>query len=361
MDFEQTEREFYMFGRGVPRLNSIRTAIALADEEQNLYWRFRFRFDYIEESIFSGDRYFAMIMFPELLSLYEKTPELQLNSNFSRDLLVCFRWIVEAAPEFPQISKSEIDDYFRLFKKMLIQQGKSLSIYYMKRSLFYMHVDKAIAAVDFYRFLDAPLDDVSDSKPLYYDQQAMYYLSIGEEEKALEAAKLIFAGKLRSNALPQATYHLFIRYYLEHEQYAHAMHYAFLAEHRVLCDPYYLDIISTLMSLYSVTKPPQGVKIFAMHYELYQDSKNPHMRLLFAIGAYHLFHALNAEKHRSILEELRIARDEPLFAQPPEQIAAHYYQEADTAAKKFDARNGTSDFQNMLNLFDKDKSLSTSE
>ena len=231
---------------------------------------------------------------------------------------------------------------------MLLQHGKSLSIYYMKHCLFYMNIDKAIAAADFYRFLEESLDDVSDGKALYYDHQAMYYLSIGEEEKALEAAKLIFAGKLKSNALPQATYHDFIRYYLEHEQYAHAMHYAFLMERRVLCDPYYLDIIGTLMSLYSITKPPHGIKLFGMHYPLYEQSKNPSLKMQFAIGAYHLFCVLDSETHHDILEELRIARDTPLFTKPPEQIAKYFYHEAETAVQKFDMRNGTTHFSEML-------------
>ncbi|MBR4318431.1 MAG: hypothetical protein IKP69_00075 [Oscillospiraceae bacterium] len=351
-DFVQIEHEFYLYDRGESRLKQIRQAINEADQQNDLAWQFRFRYDYLEESIFCGDRYFAMIIFPEMLALYEKNAVLYENERVSHDMLICFKWIVEAAPEFPQISKAEIDSYFRLFKKMLLEQGKSLSIYYMKHCLFYMKVDKAIAAADFYRFLDEPLDDISDGRALYYDQQAMYYLSIDEEEKALEAAKLIFAGKLKSNALPQATYHDFIRYYLEKEQYAHAVHYAFLTERRVACDPYYLDIIGTLLTLYSVTKIPDGLRLFSIHYELYLTSKNPLLKMLFAIGAYHLFRAMNEEKHHVILEQLRVARDASLFKNSPEMIAQHFYKIADEAVKKFDNRNGTEEYAKMLHLLD---------
>ena len=351
-DFASEEYGFYLLARGEPRLKRIREAITEADQKNVLNWRFRFRYDYLEESIFCGDRYFAMIIFPELLSLWEKHEILHEDVTASHDMLICFKWIVEAAPEFPQISKTEIDGYFRLFKKLLLEQGKSMSIYYMKHCLFYMRVDPAIAAADFYRFLEEPLDDISDGKALYYDQQVMYYLSVDEEEKALEAAKLIFAGKLKSNALPQATYHDFIRYYLEKEQYAHAVHYAFLTERRVMCDPYYLDIIGTLLSLYSITKIPDGIRIFTMHYELYQLSKNPHLKMLFLIGAYHLFRAIDAEKYAGLLEELRNARNDKIFELPPDQIAEHFYQLADSAVQKFDARNGTDFYFKMLHLLD---------
>ena len=351
-EFSSLEHEFYLFDRGEPRLKRIREAITEADQKQILEWQFRFRYDYLEESIFCGDRYFAMIIFPEMLSLYEKHESLYQDARISHDMLICFKWIVEAAPEFPQISRAEIDSYFRLFKKMLLEQGKSLSIYYMKHCLFYLNVDKAIAAADFYRFLEEPLDDISDGRALYYDQQAMYYLTIGEEEKALEAAKLIFAGKLKSNALPQATYHDFIRYYLEREQYAHAVHYAFLTERRGACDPYYLDIIGTLLTLYSITKIPDGLRLFSIHYALYQTSKNPLLKMLFAIGSYHLFRAMNEEKHHVILEQLRVARDSEIFRNPPEKIAEYFYQAADGWVQKFDSRNGTDVFSRMLHLLD---------
>ncbi len=351
-DLESEEYGFYLLARGEPRLKRIREAIAEADQRHLLAWQFRFRYDYLEESIFCGDRYFAMIIFPEMLSLYEKHESLRQDARTTHDMLFCFKWIVEAAPEFPQISKQEIDSYFRLFKKMLLEHGKSLSIYYMKHCLFYLHVDKAIAAADFYRFLEEPLDDISDGKALYYDQQAMYYLTIGEEEKALEAAKLIFAGKLKSNALPQATYHDFIRYYLEKEQYPHAVHYAFLTERRVVCDPYYLDIIGTLMSLYSLTKIPDGLRLFSIHYELYLHSKNPMLKMLFAIGAYHLFRVIEEEKYHELLEQMRVARDDALLKQPPSRIAEFFYHTAEEAVQKFDARNGTDDFSHMLHLLD---------
>lgn len=344
--FEQMEHSFYELDRGIPRLTAIRDAIHEADQQKDIHWMFWFRYDYLEESIFCGDRYYAMIIFPELLSIYDQYPQLQEDGKVSHSMLIAFKWIVEAAPEFPQVSREEIDSYFRLFKRRLIEQGCSLSIYYMKRSLFYMHVDRGIAAACFYRFLDAPLDSISDGKALYYDQQVQFYLSVDDEEQALKAAEQIFSGKLTSNSLPQATYHDFIRYYLAKQNYEEAERYARMTEFRVNGDPYYLDIIGTLLSLNAVRDPAHGGALFTRNYPVFYASKNPWLRMLFLIGAAHLTARYAADGQ--IPETFRLPADRQ--TEDLAEAAASFYAQAEEAAAKFDARNGTDDYMQMLRL-----------
>lgn len=339
--FSRMEEEFEQYDRGEARLNAIRDAMREADQEKDLQWQFWFRYDYLEESIFCGDRYYALIIFPELMQLFDANPVLQEDGRCSHSLLIAFKWIVEAAPEFPQISREQIDGYFREFKKRLRREGKSLSIYYMKRSLFYMHVDMDVASMCFYRFLEEPLDDISDGRALFHDQQVIYYLAVNEYEKAMQAAKPIFDGKLRSNSLPQATYLDFVKYYMLHDRIDDALRCAKLILPRVNGDPYYHDAIGTLMTLYSVYDLPQAVSLFQRNYPDYLESKNPWLRVLFAIGASHLFDALeHSPEHKA---KLRL----PQNADPTE-TAAQIRKTARELAEKFDARNGTNDFMNML-------------
>lgn len=332
--------------RGAPRLNAFRNAIQQADERNELIPRFVLRYGMLQESIFSGDRYYAMIIFPELLALFDENERIRNIPQYDHSMMVAFKWIVECAPEFPHISKAEIDSYFRLFKRRLLERGHSLSIYHMKRCLFYMHCDKGIAAADFYRFLDAPLDDISDGKALYHDQQAMYYLSIGEEEKALKAAEPIFSGELTSNALPQATHHFFIRFYLDRGEYAKAMEHAKHAERRSDGDPYYLDILGTLLALYGMTEPEHGLRLFVKNHEHYAKSRSPLLRMYFAIGAYHLFRAL--PDHAVLPDGCALPKDSGLQEMDIPALRAHFEAAAKELAQKFDARNGTDDFMNML-------------
>lgn len=342
------QQEFAGIESGVPRLNAIRQAFQEADQEQDLYMQFQLRFFYIKESIFCGDRYFAMIVFPQLLALYDEYEEIRNMPECDYNMLVAFKWIVEAAPEFPQISKSEIDGYFRLFKRRLIEHGCSLSIYHMKRCLFYLECDLNIAAADFYRFLDAPLDSISDGRALYYDQQVIYYTRTGNEEKALKAAEPIFSGKMTSNALPQATYHEFIRFYLDRGEYEKALDLASKTLHRVDQDAYYLDIIGTLMTLYGITEPEKALRIFCRNYPVYMQSKNPKMHMKFAIGAYRMFHAL--PDGYALPDCFAVPKDSPVsaFGRNIAQIKTHFLTEAKDLAKRFDERNGTELNKNMI-------------
>ena len=340
-DFERLEKEFEQYDRGEARLNAIRAAITEADLANDLQWQFWFRYDYVEESIFCGDRYYALICFPELLKLYQEHETLQENTSIAHSFLITFKWIVEAAPEFPQISKEEIDSYFREFKKELRKQGKSLSGYYMKRCLFYMHVDKDIASMCFYRFVDEPLDDSSDGRALYFDQQAEYYLYVGEEEKARNAAKDIFDGKLTSSCLPHATYHDFIAYFIRHRRFEEAAEYARKIEHRVNGDPYYHDIIGTLLTLWAECDLEHACAMFNRNYPAFQTSKNPWLRVLFAIGASHLFDKLKEDPQYYANIQIPGGGD-------PAKTGEQIRQTAEELARKFDARNGTDDFMQLL-------------
>lgn len=343
-DFANLEQTFEQYDRGEARLTAIRKAIHEADLEQSINWQFWFRYDYLEESIFCGDRYFALIIFPELLAIYDEHTELQESESHTHSLLIAFKWIVEAAPEFPQISREEIDGYFREFKKRLRREEKSLSIYYMKRCLFYMHVDKDIAGMCFYRFLDEPLDDISDGRALYYDQQVEYYLSVGDEEKALQALQPLAEGQYHFSHFPQVTYNEFVSYYMRTGQLDKARYYADQIESRVTGDPYYHHIMGTLMTLYAKTDPPRACRMFSHNYADYLESKNPWLRMFFAIGASHLFDRLRQEPEL-FAKEIRlpaVKRGVDL-----QTLSAELHASASALTNQFDTRNGTDDYTQM--------------
>ena len=344
--FPELLKDYESIESGTPRLNAMRDGIAQADEQGDLYWRFQMRFYYLKESIFCGDRYFALIIFPQLLALYEENEKIRLDDECDYDMLVAFRWIVEAAPEFPQISKVEIDGYFRLFKQMLLEHGYSLSIYHMKRSLFYRSCNRNIATSEFYKFVDAPLDMISDGKALYNHHKAGFYLYLGNEEKALEAAKPIFDGELIATALPYVTNCEFIEYYLANGCYEKAYPYAQKTERHVTGNSYYLDVVGPLLSLYSIEKHEQGLELFRQNYDKFANSRNPLLRLKFANGAYHLFRAL---PENYVPAQAIVPKDSELEGMTMPELSAHFYAIANALAAKFDARNGTDDYLKLVN------------
>ena len=322
-DFATLEQEFEQHERGTARLGAIRMAIEEADTAQDVRWQFRFRYDFVRESIFSGDRYHGLIRFPEMLHIYGEHHELAESEHCRYDMLICFRWIVEAISEFPQVTRSEAESYFRSLKEMLLDQGKSLSCYFMKRGYFYMRIDRDLAAANYYRFLDAPLDDSSDGRPLCCNHRVMYQLYLGNEEAALREAEPILSGRLRAYCLPYATHHKFLRFYLSRGEYDKAEEYARRIEPKADGDPFELYMIGTLMSLWSVCDPQHGLALFRRNRRFYDASENPWQRLLFATGAYHLLRTQGAQE---------------------EALSEQFLETATQLAGQFRERDGTDDY-----------------
>ena len=332
-DFAAMEEAFDQYETGKARLGAIRSAIEEADAAQDVYWQFGFRYDFVRESIFSGDRYHGLIRFPEMLRFYREHPELSGSSRASYDMLICFRWIVEAVTEFPQISRADVESYFRSLKEMLLEQGKSLGCYYMKRGYFYMRIDRDLEAANYYRFLDAPFDDSSDGRPLCCNHRVMHLLYTGNEEAALREAEPIFSGRLRAYCLPHATQHKFVRFYLSRGEYEKAETYAHMLEPRADGDPFELNMVGTLLSLWSVRDPQHGLALFARNRRFYDASENPWQRLLFATGAGHLLSRCGPKAQGVLLPH-----------ETAGTLARQFLDEAARIAGQFEERDGTDDY-----------------
>ena len=100
---------------GDPRMRAIRQAIAEAEQAQDFHAQIVFHRDLIKESVFTGDRYQALIDFPQYYALYENHEELRDVHRYN--VIWTFKWILEAATEFPQIPKNQIVQWFSQFRK----------------------------------------------------------------------------------------------------------------------------------------------------------------------------------------------------------------------------------------------------
>ncbi|MEE5992848.1 MAG: hypothetical protein V3G42_06365 [Oscillospiraceae bacterium] len=352
--FRQMENDFATLERGTARLNGIRDAIHQADSAQDLRWMFIFRYDYIEESIFCGDRYYAMIMFPEVLQLFDEHPELNENDRIAYDMLIVLRWIVEAVQEFPQVSREEIDKYFRLYKKRLLESGYGLNNYYMKRSLVYMHMDRDIAILSYDKFLEIPMDSMSDGKALCTDFMVEFNLYLGNEEKALTLAKPILEGKLKDKVnMPHSTQHTFCWHYLQTKEFEKAVPYMIPLEKRVDGDLYHMHHIGAILSLYSRLDVEKGIRLFNRNYHLYLGSKNPWLKFYFISGAVHLFDSM---VKNGIGTDLVKVPESPISTAVAEgdtkKVAEILRKECVELAQRFDKRNGTTHFIDWLTMLD---------
>ena len=115
------ERAYSAVQSGEPRMRAIRTAITAAEQANDTAAAVHFHHELIKESVFSGDRYQALVDFPQYLAQTRKDPVIEQENMW--DTLWMYKWIVEASTEFYQIEKVQILRWFSDFRRMLTISG----------------------------------------------------------------------------------------------------------------------------------------------------------------------------------------------------------------------------------------------
>lgn len=338
---------------GTERLNAIAEAIREADEAGAHGWRFHFRFQNIQESIFYDDAFKAILCFPELLKIYDEHPELE--DEFADDMLLAFKWVIENAWDFHQVSREQIMRNFEEYKRRCEYYGVSLRVYHMKKCNFLRQVDTDACKREYEAFKACKRDGYSDCEACETNFAMQIALELGEEEEALRTAKPILEGKLRCGEIPHYTYCHLTEHYLFAGNTEEASYYGELCERCTRGDPEYLDATGVLLALYSATDPSHGWNVFKQCLPDYVRCKNPLMRLRFADGAFRLLQTLcelNLNEGAAGTSEAPVLRLLPLeMGKDGVQLTAvrdYFYQQSREAAKRLDRRNGSSYYTEKL-------------
>ena len=321
---------------GDPRMRAIRAAITEAERAKDDASALQFHHDLIHESVFSGDRYQALVDFPQYLAITHRNPE--LAAEWTWDTLWMFKWIVEASTEFWQIEKKQVLQWFSEFRRELLKNGYSLRSWYDKRAIFYQFSDRAKMRMDYEAFLEAPRDDMSDGRTNDLDTQVRFELQIGNLEKAHAAADEIFRNHLRTEEVPCKTYFSLLADALQRGDLTGAEQYA--KPLRQLCagNRFQLEPIGMMLCWFALTDPAEGLRFYAQNKALREGSRNPYLCFWFDRGAERLFRRA-AEAGLSLPD----ADSAQLLVQADALLA-----QCREIAAKFDARNGSSYFMDAL-------------
>ncbi|MBQ8927782.1 MAG: DUF4026 domain-containing protein [Oscillospiraceae bacterium] len=339
---------------GPERLEAIAAAIRQADDESAHYWRIHLRYDYVQESVFHGDNFKAIICFPELLKVFDEHPEYEEDTW--DDIMLAFKWVLDNMTDYYQITREEIERYYEEYSKRCKKFGITERVYYMKLADFLLPIDKERAKEAYDAFRSAAYDRGkrgagSDCKACEANYNMRYSLIFGQEEEALRFAAPILSGELRCAEIPHETYSYLCWHYLYKGDLSEALYYGALAERLVNGEPEHLDSIGTLLELYSVTDPNHGWKLLKENVTQYLDCHNPYMQMCFATGAYRVLHALPDE----ILQDIT---HNPLILSLPiksgsgevrlKDIHDHFEKTATELSQRFDERNGSSYYMDLL-------------
>ena len=331
---------------GAARLRAMKEAIQAADEAKCDEWRFLFRERYITESVFESDDVDAMVIFPQMLAVYDASEELQADDDNRHRLMWAFKMILENAHKFTHISLDEIYKLFEEFKRRCELYG------YSPRTYYYLLEDQAEAEgrllpeSEIGRYHNYPEDDLRDCAACEAAHAVRWALLTNQRERAEALSQPIFSGEIRCAEVPENTYEAWIRYDIEKGDYHHARGFAKKLYPMLRRRMDLLDQIGTLLRLYAVIDRHTGAQIFRRELRTYLDCRNHFTKMHFAAGAYKLFAAIRME-HVSLVLPPDFALYSPGHGYETAALRDYFYQEAKQYAEAFDKRNGNT-FQTDL-------------
>ena len=344
---EEYISEYQQYAHGEPRVRALKKAIQAADEAKNDEWSFRFRDRLMHDSVFDTDAIDAMVIFPEMIALYDGNEELQADDDYLHMLLWDYKWVIGDIAQFTNIPLSKIEELLEDFRVRLEQNGKSLRPYVSLRETVSMTTHNMLPAEEYGKARELPVDDLKDCKACEAAHDVRAALLLDQREKAEKFSEGLFNGELHCAEQPACTYGNWLEYDIKHGDYAHGRKIAKRLFPMIRHDMAMLEDNGTLMHFYAVTDRGAGFTVFRRELRNYMNSRNHIKKFGFAHGAYRLFLHMQTEELSAFLPaEFPLYNSEHTYQTA--ELRDYFYEEAKKLADKFDARNGNTAMNDML-------------
>lgn len=298
-DPEEIWESLNEISHGKVRLDAIHSAISQADKEGDYETGFLLRDELIRESAFYNDYMDAYIIFPEYYAMCEKYPD--LNEEYSWNVIWKFKWIIENAVCFYQISMEETEKYLDTFKQLSETLGYSLRTYYYLQFRIHMYGDLEKSNEYYEKFQAEPRDELSDCKACELSSEIQLQLRNGREDTAFELFKPLADGRYSCMEQPSFTHAKFGEFYFNRGDYKKAEIYYKKFYKAILRDGLYSDEIGKVMECYAYTNPDKALKIFLKFFPRVLESREPAEIADFSIGACHLWKQIMLKKNKSTI------------------------------------------------------------
>ncbi len=359
---QQLKKEFEMVEHGKSRISAIRSAIRMADENQDLMYQLGFRLDLCSESTFYDDSMDMMIVFPEALALVDKYPDIPTTpdrtgyKNGLDRVLQVYKWLIVTCDDFYQISSEDYLRFLEDFKQRSIAFGYNLKPYYKYMHGFYENIDDELAEQYFQEFRKLPKDGNGDCKACDRNYEIGYYLNKNRKDIADELAKEIdnfqlSCGKDNKNAWLRLKTN-YLEYYMKQKDYENAMKYVRLLEQYAKeAERTEFDNWDIFLHCYAYTDMGKALKIYKSNWKDWYEERCPKARLYQDARISIFFRELGKARTGNTIK-LDLTPAFPLYSETGiyniQELEKYYYNSATDIALKFDKRNGTDFYQKEL-------------
>lgn len=333
---------------GEERYKYLKKLIAEEDAAHNYSEAFDLRYKYIGESVIHDDLFKGIIMFPEFMAYYDAHSDVCEQHS----LMWAFKWILEDVVDFYQVSSEKIAEYFEEFRRRCEEYDISLRTYYMKKMNFYSYFDieKTKECQKHFRSLER--DGLSDCAACELNNDIRMELHYGSEKKAMEMLADMLRRGVSCAEVPEVTFGECVKHFTQTGNIAEAEYYAEMMMPMIKGkENTFLKEISNVLLLKALTSPNEAYDIFKRSIKVFLESKNPDMRFHFANASARFFDAAISNEHKKIV--IKLPHSFPLYNAENEydleEMQNYFADIAKDIADKFDERNGSSYYSDLLN------------
>jgi hypothetical protein len=333
---------------GEAKVMALEEAARLADAHGDMPLAFEVRDALIDAATFGGFPDRALVAFAWCRGQQQRDPE----RYAPEPLLWKQKWVVGRLDEFPHISRKQIegalDDVEQCFAKAGAGRRAVLKLRYQAaRDMG----DSAWAESFWARWVEEPRDHLTDCRACELDDELDHHIDRGEYAVALEKARPLLEGRSTCAEVPHLTlgsvlYPLFKLGRLEQARDSHLRGYALVQRNRE-----FLATVGEHLEFLTLTgNVERGLKLFERHVGWALEHASHRDRFTFHSAALALMERALVEGRARVV--LSLPRTFTLYS--PEgtyetrALRGWLASQAEGLAAKFDARNGTDRFHQLL-------------
>jgi hypothetical protein len=334
---------------GPAQITVVEEAVNLADRHNDVAAGFDTRLEFVSAALFAGQPDRMLVAFAWMLAQFDLDPELYDSPR----LLWQYKWVVNALPDFPQITRAQIEEMFADMERRYRAAGASMETIFFKKRAVACKMGDLVAAGEAHRALAGlPRDDLSDCLACEMDAKVEYLFVQQEFEQGVEAAGPILRGRYTCSEVPQVTYAQLLAPLLRLERsdeaaQHHLVGYKMIARNPVEFIP---QLAEHLEFLALTDNLPRAVRLFEKHLILALESPCPAWRFRFLLAAKLLCERL-AEAGRDSVK-LKLPEAFPVRTDTGQyrttNLADWFTADLTDWAHRFDGRNGNDFFRQRI-------------
>lgn len=315
--------------------------VAMAEEEGAPSSVITYRYFHLQALLGAGRMDEALVDFPKLLSYSDRHPD-EDNSHFA---LTAYKWMVNNARRFPQVTKAQIESMLLDFEARVRREGLSLRPAHHARMEWAMESERREeASAHFRKWQAAPRDQLSDCPVCELHNRVEYLVFLEKDEEAVASANPLLSGGRECTSVPDKTYGLLLTPLLRLGRREEALDLHHEGYRRIAGKRRYVDTASEhLTFLVRAGELEEAVRVFESFLPLALEITTPSKRFGFMLAGWLLLESLRASGRDAAGLRLPAAFDAHRSERgyDLEALIRELSGETEKLARSFDERDGT--------------------